>query len=72
MSFRKNKYQILSYTTSNMDDLKAICIYENIPISEYFFKLEHWKCSKVSLVYLKKNQRDIIIFFIFFFINVWV
>ena len=72
MSFRKNKYQILSYTTSNMDDFKAICIYENIPISEYFFKLEHWKCSKMYLVYLKKKQRDIIIFFIFFFINVWI
>ena len=55
MSFRKNKYQILSYTTSNMDDFKAICIYENIPVSEYFFKLEHWKCSKMPLVYLKKN-----------------
>ena len=37
-SFSKNKYQIHSYTTSNMDDFKTICIYENLPISAYFFK----------------------------------
>ena len=38
LSFRKNKYQIHSYTTSNMDDFKTICIYENLPIFAYFFK----------------------------------
>ena len=32
------KYQIHSYTTSNMDDFKTICIYENLPIFAYFFK----------------------------------
>ena len=38
LTFRKNKYQIHSYTTSNMEDLKTICIYENLRISVYFFK----------------------------------
>ena len=38
LSFWKNKYQIHSYTTSNMDNFKTICIYENLPISAYFFK----------------------------------
>ena len=36
MSFRKNKYQIHSYTTFNMDDFKTICIYENLLVFAYF------------------------------------
>ena len=38
LSFLENKYQIHSYITSNMDDFKSICIYENLHISTYFFK----------------------------------
>ena len=34
----KNKYQIHSYMTSNMDDFKTICIYENLLVFVYFFK----------------------------------
>ena len=37
LSFQKNKYQIHS-NTSNMDDFKTFCIYENLPIFTYFFK----------------------------------
>ena len=36
LSFRKDKYQIHSYTTSNMDDFKTICIYKNLHVFEYF------------------------------------
>ena len=36
--FRKNKHQIHSYTISNRDDFKSICIYENLLIFAYFFK----------------------------------
>ena len=35
--FGKNKYKIHSYT-SNMNDFKTICIYENCSIFAYFFK----------------------------------
>ena len=38
LSCRKNKYQIQSYTTSNMDDFKTICIYENLLVLAYFLK----------------------------------
>ena len=34
----KNKYQIRFYATSNMDDFKTICMYENLSIFAYFFK----------------------------------
>ena len=36
LSFRKNKYQIYSYTTSNTDDFKTIYIYENLFVFVYF------------------------------------
>ena len=35
---KKNKYQMHFYMTSNMEDFKTICIYENLPIFAYFFK----------------------------------
>ena len=35
-SMKKNKYQIYSYLTSNMDDFKMICIYENLLVFAYF------------------------------------
>ena len=38
LSFQKNKYQIHSYMTSNMDDYKMICIYENLLVFAYFLK----------------------------------
>ena len=38
LSFPKNKLQIHSYTASNMDDFKTICIYINLPIFAYFFE----------------------------------
>ena len=38
LSFRKNKYQIHSYTTSIMDDFKTICKYENLLVFTYFLK----------------------------------
>ena len=37
LSFWKNKYQIHSYMTSNMDDFEMICIHKHLPISAYFF-----------------------------------
>ena len=38
LSFRKNKYQIYSYSTSTMDDFKTICIYRNILVFAYLLK----------------------------------
>ena len=34
--FRKNKYQIQSYTTFNMDEFKTIYIYDNLFVVAYF------------------------------------
>ena len=39
LSIRKNKYQIYSYSTSNRDHFKTICIYKNLRIFAYFFKI---------------------------------
>ena len=42
---KKNKCQMHSYTPCNMDDFKTISIYENLPISVYFFKRrENFPC----------------------------
>ena len=42
-------YQIYSNMTSNMDDFKTICIYENLPISACFFKRqEDFSCLQIQ------------------------
>ena len=52
--FGKNKYQIHSFTTSNMDDFKTICIYENLPIFAYFFKRwEDFYCLVKNIKHFK-------------------
>ena len=45
------KYQKYSCTTSNMDEFKTICIYENIRIFMYFFK----RREDFSLILKKSN-----------------
>ena len=49
----KNEYQIHSYTTSNMDDFKTICVYEYLTISAYFFeRQENFSCHlKISQIF---------------------
>ena len=47
LSFQKNKYQIHSYTTFNMDDFNTICIYENLLVFAYF--LIDWMIYLISL-----------------------
>ena len=37
LTFRKNKYQIHSYTTSNMDDFKTIYEVHTISFQTFFF-----------------------------------
>ena len=50
LSEKKNKYQIHSYATSNMDDFKMICIYENLHDFAYFLIN-----GRIYLVSLKKK-----------------